>query len=83
MTDADCAKAYDDTTPVVGDAFDPKTAICAGLPQGGKDTCQGDSGGPLLAPLGGGFRLSAPPATARAAPARASRASTRAWPRAR
>lgn len=22
--------------------------ICAGLPQGGKDTCQGDSGGPLM-----------------------------------
>jgi secreted trypsin-like serine protease len=22
--------------------------ICAGVPQGGKDTCQGDSGGPLF-----------------------------------
>ena len=22
--------------------------ICAGLPQGGKDSCQGDSGGPLI-----------------------------------
>lgn len=22
--------------------------ICAGMPQGGRDTCQGDSGGPLL-----------------------------------
>ena len=43
--------------PSLGDAFDPKTAICAGLPEGGKDTCQGDSGGPILAPLGKGFRL--------------------------
>ena len=57
VDDATCAKDYSDTTPVVGNAFDPKTAICAGLPQGGKDTCQGDSGGPILAPLGGGFRL--------------------------
>ena len=22
--------------------------ICAGVPQGGKDSCQGDSGGPLI-----------------------------------
>ncbi len=57
VADSDCAKAYDDPTPVLGNAFDPKTAICAGLPQGGKDTCQGDSGGPILAPLGSGFRL--------------------------
>ncbi len=57
VADPDCSAAYGDTTPVAGDAFDPKTAICAGLPQGGKDTCQGDSGGPILAPLGAGFRL--------------------------
>lgn len=55
--DAQCAQAYDDATPVVGNAFDPATALCAGLPEGGKDTCQGDSGGPLLAPLAGGFEL--------------------------
>jgi secreted trypsin-like serine protease len=50
VTDAGCASAYHDTTPV----------LCAGYPQGGTDTCQGDSGGPLLAPLStatGGFRL--------------------------
>ena len=42
---------------MAGDAFDPETAICAGLPEGGKDTCQGDSGGPILAPIANGFRL--------------------------
>jgi trypsin len=59
-TDAYCANAYSDTTPVLGDAFDPTTMVCAGYPQGGTDTCQGDSGGPLLAPLStapGGYRL--------------------------
>jgi trypsin len=59
-TDAYCANAYSDTTPVLGDAYDPSTMVCAGYPEGGTDTCQGDSGGPLLAPLStapGGFRL--------------------------
>ncbi|MDA8244213.1 MAG: serine protease [Elusimicrobia bacterium] len=28
--------------------------LCAGLPEGGKDSCQGDSGGPLLAGSGSG-----------------------------
>ncbi|WP_051311834.1 serine protease [Zooshikella ganghwensis] len=29
--------------------------ICAGLPQGGKDSCQGDSGGPLFIKTNNGF----------------------------
>jgi secreted trypsin-like serine protease len=31
--------------------------LCAGLPEGGKDSCQGDSGGPLVVPDGTGWRL--------------------------
>jgi secreted trypsin-like serine protease len=47
-TDDECAKAY--PAGGTGDtaAYDPKTMLCAGFPQGGTDTCQGDSGGPLL-----------------------------------
>ena len=57
VSDDACAAAYSDTTPVAGNAFDRETAVCAGLPEGGRDTCQGDSGGPLFAPLGATFRL--------------------------
>ncbi len=46
VSDADCAQSYETS----GFAFDPSTEVCAGEPQGGKDTCQGDSGGPLMVP---------------------------------
>ncbi|MEJ7894014.1 MAG: serine protease [Solirubrobacteraceae bacterium] len=47
--DGECAAAYDD--------LDPATEVCAGVPEGGKDSCQGDSGGPLMARTGDELRL--------------------------
>jgi len=40
VTNAQCAQAYPNTIT--------NSMICAGLPNGGKDSCQGDSGGPFI-----------------------------------
>jgi secreted trypsin-like serine protease len=42
VSEEDCLKSYP------GSKMD-RRMICAGLPEGGKDSCQGDSGGPLVA----------------------------------
>lgn len=40
-SDSTCATAY-------GSSYLSSDMVCAGLPNGGKDTCQADSGGPLV-----------------------------------
>ena len=46
---AQCAAAYGQQ----GTAIDARN-LCAGLPEGGRDSCQGDSGGPLMAQTASG-----------------------------
>ena len=45
VTNAQCAQSYDQ---LYGDGSITSSMICAGPPEGGKDSCQGDSGGPLV-----------------------------------
>jgi len=42
VSDEDCNVSYEGTNPILD------SMICAGLPEGGKDSCQGDSGGPFI-----------------------------------
>ncbi len=53
VSDAACALSYDGSREASRLKLNPALQICAGLPEGGKDSCQGDSGGPLVASYNG------------------------------
>ena len=42
VSDEECNVSYSGTNEI------QDSMICAGLPEGGKDSCQGDSGGPFV-----------------------------------